>query len=264
MRILTYSAIMLLTTAILTFAQGVGQPPAKESVDTVLRGWEKAMTDLQSFACVVHRKTLDKALGSRDEHKGYAMFMKAAPKETGSRARLELTKVSNPKIFEKYICTGTFLYEYAPVNQTIRIHDMPQTKQAGMAQESFLSFLFGMGAEQAKQRYDLTVVYPTDGRPDPNYHYLQIAPKMTQDKSDFVFAQLCLYRANNLPARITYVQPNKNEIEWNFTDVQVNVQIPLKYFEPESIPNWRTERLQPKAAPAVAPAVAPTGRPTGK
>ena len=228
------------------------QPAGKETLDTVLAGWEKAMTDLQSFACVVERETLDKALGARDEHKGYAMFMKAQVKSDGSRARLELTKVSNPKIFEKYICTGTFLYEYALVNQTIRIHDMPQNKQQGMQQESFLSFLFGMGADQAKQRYDMTLVYPKDG-PDPNYHYIEIAPKLQQDKSDFAFARLSLYRKNYLPAQIWYLQPNKNEIKWNFKDLQLNVQIPLKYFEPENVPNWRTERVQPKLAPANQP-----------
>src|SRR5436309_16130572 len=114
-----------------------------------------------------------------------------------------------------------------------------------MQQESFLSFLFGMGADKAKERYDMTLVFPQDGKPDRTYHYIQIAPKLTQDKADFTFARLSLYRTNHLPAQIWYLQPNKNEIEWNFKEVQVNVQIPLKYFTPEEIPGWRTERVQP-------------------
>ncbi len=254
MRIFSCSALVVLTSALYASAQGVGQSVAKENLDTVLRGWEKAMTDLQSFACVVERKTLDKALGARDEYKGYAMFMKPQLKGDNSRARLELTKVTNAKIFEKYICTGPFLYEYAPVNQTIRIHNMPQGKDAGMQQESFLSFLFGMGADKAKERYDMTVVFPKDGRPDANYHYIQVVPKLTQDKADFTFARLSLFRSNHLPAQIWYLQPNKNEIEWNFKDQQINVQIPLKYFTPEEMPGWRMERVQPKV-PEVAPTV---------
>ena len=255
MRLCVCSVIVALSAALLASAQPAGQPPAKESVDLVLRGWEKAMTDLQSFACVAQRKTLDKALGTRDEHKGYAMFMKPATPTDSSRARLELTKVTNTKVFEKYICTGTYLYEYAPANQTIRIHDMPKTTQGGVQQESFLSFLFGMGADQAKQRYDMEIVYPASGKPDANYHYIHIIPKLPQDKSDFSFARLSLYRSNNLPAQIWYLQPNKNEIEWNFTEVQINVQIPVKYFAPDDIPGWRTERVQPKAPTAVAPTV---------
>lgn len=260
MRGIIVALFVALVTSAVVSAQGAAQPPGKETLDMVLRGWEKSMTDLQSFACVVQRKTLDKALGARDEHKGYAMFMKAQKKDDGSRARLELTKVTNTKVFEKYVCTGSHLYEYAPVNQTIRIHAMPQNKLGGMQQESFLSFLFGMGAEQAKQRYDMEIVYPTGGKPDPNYHYIQIVPKTQQDKGDFAFARLSLYRSNNLPAQIWYLQPNKNEIEWNFTDVQINVQIPPKYFEPENIAGWRVERVQPKEAPKASPVVRQPGQ----
>ncbi len=241
MRTIGLSLLAVLTITLLAPAQ-----PAQENLDTVLRGWEKAMTDLQSFVSEVQRTTLDKALNARDEHKGYAMFMKPAPKDAGSRARLEMAKVSNPKIFEKYICTGTYLYEYVHANTTVRIHNMPQNKQAGMPQESFLSFLFGMGAEDAKKRYDMKVVYPTSG-PDKNYHYLQIVPKLAADKGDFSEARLSLYRSNNLPAQIWYLQPNKNEITWNFSKVQINVQIPLKYFEPE-LQGWRVDRVQPKPA----------------
>src|SRR5438093_227405 len=115
MRTLGLAMIGLLTLAL---TQSVGQP-AQENLDTVLRGWEKAMTDLQSFVSVVERSTLDKAFGQRDEHKGYAMFLKPTVKDDGSRARLEMAKVSNPKIFEKYICTGTYLYEYVPANNTV-------------------------------------------------------------------------------------------------------------------------------------------------
>src|SRR5450631_4481884 len=107
MRVLAYAMFGLLLAALTVSAQGVAPVAPKENLDAVLHGWEKAMTDLKSFVCVVQRKTLDKALGARDEHKGYAMFLSPTTKNGGSRARLELGKISNPKIFEKYICTGT-------------------------------------------------------------------------------------------------------------------------------------------------------------
>lgn len=239
MRAIGLSLICVLTMSLAALAQ----PPAQENLDTVLRGWEKAMTDLQSFVSVVERTTLDKALNARDQHKGYAAFMKAANKDDGSRARLEMAKVTNTKIFEKYICTGTYLYEYVHANATVRVHNLPKNNQ-GM-QESFLSFLFGMSADQAKARYHMTHVVPNP--PDKHYHYILIKPKQEQDKSDFIEARLSLYRANNLPAQIWYLQPNKNEITWNFEKVQINVQIPLKYFEPE-LQGWRVERVQPRPA----------------
>lgn len=253
MRIIVFSLLGLLLVAASASAQQA------ENLDTVLRGWEKGMTDLKSFVSEVQRVTEDKALGAKDEHKGYAMFMKPAAKDDGSRARLELAKVGNPKIFERYICTGIYLYEYALANNTIRVHDMPRNKKDGVQQESFLSFLFGMGAEDAKRRYDMKLVYPKDkdGKEviDPNYHYIQIVPKLDQDKGDFIQARLSLYRTNNLPAQIWYLQPNKNEITWTFTKLQLNVQIPLTYFQPEDLKGWRTEVVRPKTPEKLTPTI---------
>ncbi len=249
MRAFACSLIGLLIAAVLVSAQ----PAPAEDLDTVLRGWEKAMTELKSFVSVVERTTLDKSLNAKDDHKGYAMFMKPAAKDDSSRARLELAKVSNPKIFEKFICTGTYLYEYAPANSTIRIHDMPQNKKDGKQQDSFLSFLFGMGAEEAKKRYHMTHVAPNP--PDKFYHYILIRPKLEQDKSDFIEARLSLFRSNNLPAQIWYLQPNKTEITWSFKDLQINVQIPLSYFQPDEPKGWRVERVQPKPPVNVTPTI---------
>ncbi len=246
MRSTVCSILALLSTALLTSAQGVA-PPRVENLDTVLHGWEKAMTDLRSFAAVVDRETLDKALQTKDQFKGYAMFLKAANKDDNSKARLELAKPSNPAVFEKYICTGKDLYEYAPTNKLVRVHVMPQNKAGGWQQESFLAFIFGMGAQQAKGRYDLEIVYPAPGKPDPHYHYLRIKPRTPQDKSDFTEARLSLFRANNLPAQIWYHQPNGNEITWNFSKLQIDVQIPAdKYFAPDVPAGWRVDRVPPK------------------
>ena len=246
MRVFAGSLIVLLAIAM----TAATQQPAPENLDTVLRGWEKAMTDLRSFVAVVERTTLDKALSAKDEHNGFAMFMKSPGKDETSRARLELKKVSKPSIFEKYICTGTFLYEYVPANTTIRIHDMPKNNKGGM-QESFLSFLFGMSAAEAQNRYEMKHVVTNP--PDKHYHYILIRPKTAQDKSDFTEARLSLLRTNNLPAQIWYLQPNKNEITWNFKNMQLDVQIPLTWFQPDEPKGWKTERVLQKPALAVQP-----------
>src|SRR6266852_7821095 len=101
MRFCAYSLPILLAAVIMASAQ----QPAPENLGTVLKGWEKAMTDLKNFVAVVERTTLDKALNAEDKHKGYAMFVKATGKDENSRARLELAKVTKTSVFEKYICT---------------------------------------------------------------------------------------------------------------------------------------------------------------
>src|SRR3954468_19715045 len=103
MRRYTWSLLGTLAVAAATLAQGTAPPPAvppagANDLNGVLRGWEKAMTDLKSFAVTIDRGTVDKVLGAGDQFKGYALFRKE-----GTRARLELAKVNNPKVFEKYI-----------------------------------------------------------------------------------------------------------------------------------------------------------------
>lgn len=248
MRTLSFAiSILIATTAA---AQAVAQPPAPETLDTVLRGWEKAMGDLQSFACVAKRITTDRVVNAIDEYQGYAMFMKPQANGGMPRARLELAKEKSEN-FEKVIVTGGALYQYSPATKTIHVHNLPKGAKAA-DQESLLAFLFGMSAEQAKNRYDMKLEYP-DGKAHPDYHIIHVAPRLDKDKADFVSAQLLLYRSNHLPARVWYLQRNKNTIEWNLTKIQTNVNIPVeKYFVFEDIPGWRTERGD-KAAIGPAP-----------
>src|ERR1700692_1738245 len=80
MRVIALSLVGLLALTVSASAQ------QQETIGTVLRGWEKAMTDLNSFVAKVGRSTLDKALNARDEFKGYAMFQKPANKNDSARA----------------------------------------------------------------------------------------------------------------------------------------------------------------------------------
>ncbi len=256
MRILSLALVLCLVVVLTASGQGVAQPQSAADLDAVLRGWEKGMTDLRTFVADVNRTTLDKSLGARDEFQGYAMFKKAEGAAATSRARLELAKVKNTNLFEKFICTGIYLYEYAPANNKVRVHNMPQ-QQNGQQQQSFLSFLFGMGAKDAKQRYDM--VLDSNSAKDVNYYYIHVKPKLPHDKTDFTQARLTLYRNNSLPAQIWYHQPNGNEITWNFTKLQIDVQIPPEFFEPAIPKGWVMERVQPKGDPEIAPAVRKPG-----
>jgi TIGR03009 family protein len=253
MRILGWTLLATAAAASAALAQ-VGAPAAgQENLDTVLHGWEKGMTELKSFYVLIERTSIDKALNARDEFKGYAMFVKAPPKQTGSRARLELNKVNNAQVYEKYICTGTYLYEFAPASNTVRVHNMPQNKGGPDQSESFLSFLFGMGAEQAKTRYHMDHIVPNP--PDKFYHYIRVRPKLDQDKADFTEARLSLLRTNMLPAQVWYHHANGKEITWNFTKHQVDVDIPATYFQPDVPPGWKMQRVDPKGP--IAPGQGP-------
>ena len=230
--------LMLLILALAAQAQA----PA-ENLDTVLRDWQKAMTEAKTFVAEVQRTTEDKAFGVKDEYKGYILLMKTNNALGLPLARLEVAKVTNANVFEKYIFTGAALHEYAPVNQVVRIHQVPNLKGAGVPQDSFLAFLFGMGLDHAKSRYKLELDLK---RSTADWICINVDPKNDQDKRDFTTASLTLYRSSRLLGQVWYRQQNGNETTWNFTKVRTDVPITAEHFKPVVPQGWRVENVKPE------------------
>jgi TIGR03009 family protein len=244
MRVVNVLLILLLASTLVAAQQGA--QPAQDSsaqLDSVLAGWEKTLTSLRSLYAECERTTMDKVFQTTEVFKGSVKYLKAPGPGQGSRASLELYKKTaqglSPTIFEKYICTGTYLYEYSPANKVIRVHDLPPPKAGQVADDNFLAFVFGMKAVEAKQRYQLTLT-PSD----QYYHYIIIEPRSPQDKADFTKAQLVLRRDNYLPARVWFHQPNGNQTTWSFPRIQPDVNIPAAAFEqPKLPPEWKFDRV---------------------
>ncbi len=253
MRALFIVASLALTGAV-TMAQQA--PPAQSvnpgQLDVVLEGWERSLTSLRTLYAECQRTTQDKVFQTREIFKGRAQYLKAPGPGQGSRASLELHKLTaqglSETIYERYICTGTYLYEFAPANKVVRIHDLPQPKSGQVSDDNFLSFLFGMKAVEAKQRYQLDI--PASPA-DQYYYYLQIHPKMPQDKADFSVARLVVRRDNFLPAQVWFLQPNGNEVTWEF-QARRDVTIPATAFEqPKLPPGWKFEKMSAQTKPKI-------------
>jgi TIGR03009 family protein len=216
-----------------------------QELAAVLDAWEKKTATLESFFALVKRTNVDKDLGARDEHRGFAMFTKA-DKKAGLQAILDLTKDGNQQVIEKYIITGNNLYEYAQVNKALRVHPMPKDQPGGGQRDAFLTFLFGMDVQQAKGRFKM---HPDQH--DENYHLILIEPLRAADKSDFTLARIALTKKTLILAEFWYRQPNRTEVTWRVTDPQLNVNIPSKHFTPGVPDGWRLEKT-PAAAPRPA------------
>src|SRR5205823_5384159 len=100
------------------------------ALDNHLNQWEQKMKAVESLVGPCARTEVDKAFGNTKVYEGTAQFLKP------SMAILDLKNKQKPELFEKYICTGTYLYEYAATNKTIRVHQLPQTKN-GLADDNF-------------------------------------------------------------------------------------------------------------------------------
>ncbi len=224
----------------------------------VLGNWEQAMTKLDGFAVTCRRSTADKTFGGVEVYEGSAKYLKGGAGQT-SRALLEMVNKKDPSKYEKFLYTGTFLYEYVPATKVLRIHEVPPPKSGQFGvEDNIVALLFGMKADDAKRRYQMTWVADTKDN-NKYYHYLQILPRTPADKADFTEARLVLTSKDFLPRQVWYHQPNGNEITWDFESLKKNQEaaIPASAFAPpqQLPPGWRLDRVPPPGT--IQPAGAP-------
>lgn len=216
--------------------------PAHNRLDALLLRWAGEMGKIDSLEAQCTRMTKDKTFQDVEIFEGRAKYLKP------NMALLEMQKKGKADVFEKYICSGTFLYEYVPASKVIRVHELPPSKSGQVADDNFLSFLFGMKAEDAKQRYDLKLT-----KEDENWIYLEILPRVPADKADFQRAQLVLSAKTFLPRRLWFEQPNGNEITWDLPRVDNAAHIArTEFVSPAVPPGWSMVRV-PRPTPAAAP-----------
>jgi TIGR03009 family protein len=255
MRIVTWTLTGLLLSGTWLLAQQpppvqvqpAPQPPADPALDAVLAKWENAMMAVNSFHIDLSRTNLDKAYGTVEKFEGAARFQKP------NKALLYLASKTNANNFEKFVINGLTLYEWAPSVKKVRIHQLPPPKNGQMADNNFLSFIAGMKAADAKQRYAMKMMPPPAG--DTYYSYIEILPRDPTDRQDFSRARLVLTISTGLPRQLWFQQPNGNEVTWDFNDVKANIQLPAVDFErPTALPpGWELQAVQPDGPRVVRP-----------
>lgn len=229
-RSLTLAGLLLVGVA---SAQSPQQPtatpaldPARDRLDALLLRWEQEMRNVQSLEADCIRTTDDKTWGHKDVRVGKAKFLRPG------LALLEMRDRENPQEFEKYVCTGTYVYEYRTQAKQIVVHEMPPPKPGQVADDSFLSFLFGMKAEEAKRRYQMQLANPND----PHYVYIDIFPRLPSDKADFQWARMVLNNKTFLPRQLYFVQPNQNSILWDIPRIMNGARLSRTEFTSPAVP----------------------------
>jgi TIGR03009 family protein len=231
MRKWTATLFVLTLCSLALYGQAAPAPAPK--LDGYLNQWEQKMGLVESLVGDCIRTEKSKTFGSTKVYEGKATFLRP------NFAILDLHNKQKPDQFEKYICTGTYLYEFSQMNKTIRVHEM-QVKGAGGNDENFLSFLFGMKADEAKKRYDLKLA-----KEDQYYIYVDITPRNEADKVDFQRAQLVLIKGSFLPRRLWFEQPNGDEVTWDLPKTEQNDRRINKtmFVAPQPPPGWTLERV---------------------
>jgi len=221
-------------------AQGAGRPSAPRSevlnptsnrLDAILMSWEQRMASIQSASAQCTHTMVDKVLKDQQVYEGTAQFMKP------NLAVLDLKMKGRPQDVEHVICTGTFAYQFNPANKVIKVYEM---KTGVSGQDSFLPFLQGMKAQDAKARYILTLK-----KEDQNWTYIHISPRLPEDKADFKEARLVLWSKNYLPRQLWFKDVNDNENIWDIANIQPNDQLVSRntFTAPKLPTGWKWEKV---------------------
>jgi TIGR03009 family protein len=210
--------------------QAAALNPAANRLDAILLSWERAMQPIQTASAQCTHTVVDKVLKDKEVFEGTAHFMKP------NMAILDLKMKDRPQDVEHIICTGTFVYQFVPAAEVIKIYEL-KTGQAN--QDSFLPFLQGMKAQDAKNRYDLTLV-----KEDKWWIYLDIQPRSPEDKADFSRARLVLSSQTFLPRELRFWDPNGNENVWDIQKIQANVPLTRTDFGQPKLPTgWKWQKV---------------------
>jgi TIGR03009 family protein len=244
MRILTVALL-----GILTFAAGApAQQPAPkpppagtpEQLAATLAQWEREMASVKSISADCKRTDVNRVRNDNVVVTGFVKCLKVeANGKVDKLALLQLGPKDKPNDFtEKYICTGSVLYRFAPAQKTIYVHRL----KGQAANDNFLDFLFQLKADTMKKRYDITLVSPDD----PNYIFFDMKPKLEADKAEFKRARLVLYKKNFLPAQLWFEEPNGNYHTWELTKVTANDPAvkPAEFVAPEKPDKWEIKEVK--------------------
>jgi len=249
-------AVLVLASESLV-AQQAQQPPATPpaapaagaTLDVHLAKWEAAMKRVETLGAQLTRIDKNTTFDNVQRLTGTAYYMKAGKGPSAENlARLELKLEGQKEPKEKFICTGTYIYQFWPEQKEIRFYELPKPKSGQVAEDNnLLSLLFGMKAEDAKKRYELKLA-----KEDTYYIYVDITPRSPTDKADFQRARLVLNKSNYLPRQLWFENANNSEVMWDIPNLQVGMALDRRVFDsPTPPPGWKLVRGDKQTQPVV-------------
>lgn len=224
--------------------------PVNPRLKQLLDQWEQKMKSVNSLDADVDRYETDALTKSQKVARGKVKFLRP------NRAYMRMNSATDPANYEEYVFTGTYLYEYLPRNKTLNIHEM-NNKPGQIIEDNFLNFLFGMKADEAVRRFDISLA-----KEDQHYVYFLIDSKFATDRQDFTKARLVLWANTFLPRQCEFEAPNGDVTKWDILKCDPTARITSADFQPREVPkDWVTKKM-PRQPTAMTPPSGVTPLPT--
>ncbi len=141
-----------------------------------------------------------------------AEVSKRVNKKSGQPYRIEADQET------RWICTGKEVMNINDDEKTFEMFPLPPDLQGANIINGPLPFLFGMKAEEAKKRFEISFVAEDDPKKNnKNVVWLTARPRQMADKENFQEATIILDRTRYLPHAVKLLDPSGNmETVYNF------------------------------------------------
>ncbi|MBV8129045.1 MAG: hypothetical protein JO114_15465 [Planctomycetaceae bacterium] len=195
------------------------KPVNPANMEWLLEKWEHQSSLLKTLDVTILRVDQNPAWDELEYYEGRALFKspnlafidfnkikqneKKKPVEDPQRRGKWL---STP--FERIICTGEEVWQYKSDTQQIFIYPLGKNEKKKAIEEGPLPFLFNMHAEDARQRYQMSLISE-----DAKGYGVSITPKLQEDKESFSIAFVNLDRRFLLPVRIMLKSPDGKSLK---------------------------------------------------
>ncbi len=214
----------------------IGLDPARNPLDAFLLRWEDGMKQVNGLVAQCSRVEENKTQLVTKTYVGTAKYLRP------NMGLLEMVQRDKPENFEKIVVSSGVLYQYLPQLKEIHAHHLPPPRAGQVAEDNFLSFLFGMKAAEAKRRYELVLQ-----KEDQYYVYIGVTPRFDADKADFKAARLVLNRDTFMPRQLWFEQPNRDTVTWDFPKIESGAPLnPAEFAKPPVPKGWKMVDVQPQ------------------
>ena len=217
---------------------------AQKYVDGYLGAWEKRMSSIEGLETKLRL--------TETEGKDQTIYNGEATIMRPNYAKMFLRQVDDPtnvKRWRHYIADGKHLWDYQYKTKVAKVALLPKDT---ISENTLLSFMFGMKADEIKKRYHITIDPDNPDKFNEHYICLTILPKSREDMQEFAKAELVLWKNNKdpkyadywmLPARLWFQHPNKNQVMWEFSGMSTQKKLLVRDFAAPALPDkeWKSE-----------------------
>ena len=200
-------------------------------LEQILRNWEQQTAKITKLQGDTRYREYDKTFSV--EYRGEGRFAFEAPDRGNYElrpakiAKGETSTVKTddkqpyelkPKDAERWICTGAEILRIDETHKTYEVVPIPEERRGDRIIEAPLPFLFGMKAEQAKQRYQIELVKDTDQE-----IVLKLRPNWSGDAANWSQATVVIQKTNYLPREVRLIAPGGTSMRiHSFDNIKVN------------------------------------------